>query len=187
MRHLKSGNRLGVNSAHKRAMVRNLVTSLLEHGRITTTLARAKEMRGELDHMIGLGKRGDLHARRMALAVVKSKTAMANLFGELAERYKDRAGGYSRIIQAGFRRGDGAQLAIVQLVGAENDPFQEKKPARRGRGKAAGKSTGKRAAAGAKGKAVAEKVAEDVSKGEAAEAPKPKRTRTRKKKEDSEE
>ena len=188
MRHQKSGNRLGLNTAHKRAMVRNLVTSLLEHGQITTTLARAKEMRGELDHMIGLGKRGDLHARRQARSYVNSKAALANLFGELGERFKERAGGYSRIIQTGFRRGDGAQQAIIQLVGGENDPFAEKKakPAR-----SRGKAKPKAAARGArKGKTVAEQVAEEVSAapeaGEAGEAAKPKPKRARKKKADAE-
>jgi len=177
MRHMKSGNRLGVNSAHKRAMVRNLVTSLLEHGSITTTPARAKEIRGKVDHMIGLGKRGDLHARRQAKAFVLNKAALANLFGELAERFKERHGGYTRIIASGFRRGDGAPLALMQLVGGENDPFTDQaKPARGKRG------TGK----AAKGKTVAEEVAAEVSaKAETAEGEGAKPKRARKKKDES--
>lgn len=143
MRHLKSGNHLGVKPAHKRAMMRNMVTSILEHGRIATTVARAKEVRRPLDKMITLGKRGDLHARRRALRFIKSKEAMHNLFGDLAERYQDRAGGYTRIIKTGFRHGDGAPMALIQLVGAENDPFRtEAAPTRRrGKGKEAKEET----------------------------------------------
>jgi large subunit ribosomal protein L17 len=105
--------------------MRNLVTSVLEHGRIQTTLAKAKELRKPLDHMITLGKRGDLHARRQALSFVKSKAAMANLFGDLATRYAERPGGYSRILTLGPRRGDAANMALVMLVGSEGDPFVE--------------------------------------------------------------
>jgi len=153
MRHLKSGRALGVKPAHRRAMMRNMVTSLLEHGRIRTTVTRAKELRKPLDEMITLGKQGDLNARRNALRFVKSKAAMALLFGELAERYKDRAGGYSRILRVGPRRGDGAELAIIMLVGDENDPFAEEKKGRRRRA--------------AKPKAVLDEVAADVQAGDA--------------------
>ncbi|MDH4246244.1 MAG: 50S ribosomal protein L17 [Deltaproteobacteria bacterium] len=125
MRHLRAGKTLGVKPAHRRARLRNLVTSLLEHGKIRTTVLRAKEMRTPLDQMITLGKQGDLSARRKALTFVKSKLAMANLFGELAERYKDRQGGYSRIMRMDRRRGDGAEMALVMLVGSETDPFIE--------------------------------------------------------------
>jgi large subunit ribosomal protein L17 len=132
MRHLNAGRTLGVKPAHRRAMLRNLVTSLLEQGRIRTTLARAKELRTPLDQMITLGKRGDLTARRRALTFVKSKAAMAGLFGELAERYKERPGGFSRILHTAPRRGDGAEMALVVLVGAEQDPFvEDSKPSRR--------------------------------------------------------
>jgi large subunit ribosomal protein L17 len=158
MRHLKSGRALGVKPAHRRAMMRNMVTSVLEHGRIKTTVARAKELRKPLDQMIGLGKQGDLAARREALRFVKSKAAMASLFGELAERYRERPGGYSRILRLGPRRGDGAELALVQLVGAESDPFADDKKPRRRRG-------------AKQPKAVLEQVAEDVR---AEDAPKPK-------------
>ena len=125
MRHLKSGRALGVKPAHRRALMRNLVTSVLEHGRIQTTLVKAKELRKPLDHMITLGKRGDLHARRQALSFVKSKEAMANLFGDLATRFAERAGGYSRILPLGPRRGDAANMAVLMLVGSEGDPFVE--------------------------------------------------------------
>lgn len=175
MRHQKSGKRLGVNSEHKRAMVRNLVTSLLEHGRITTTITRAKEIRGEVDHMIGLGKRGDLHARRQAMSYVKSKTAMANLFGDLAERFKERPGGYSRIMASGPRRGDGAAMAIMQLVGGADDPF--------GEGGKTAKAKSKRGGKSAKGKTVAEDVAAEVGAKDSAgegETAKPKAARKKK-------
>ena len=122
MRHLKAGNRLGVTTSHRRAMMRNMVTSILEHGQITCTLARAKEVRKPLEKMISWGKQGDLNARRQALRFVKSKEAMSQLFENLAERYKDRKGGYSRIIKLGKNRlGDNSEMAIVQLLGCDSD------------------------------------------------------------------
>ena len=122
MRHLKAGNRLGVTTSHRRAMMRNMVTSILEHGQITCTLARAKEVRKPLEKMISWGKQGDLNARRQALRFVKSKEAMSQLFENLAERYKDRQGGYSRIIKLGKNRlGDNSEMAIVQLLGCDFD------------------------------------------------------------------
>ena len=122
MRHLKTGNRLGMTTAHRRAVMRNMVTSILENGQITCTLARAKEVRKPLEKMISWGKRGDLHARRHALRFVKSKEAISILFGELADRYKDRQGGYSRIIKLGKTRlGDNSEMAIVQLLDSDKD------------------------------------------------------------------
>ena len=133
MRHLKAGRTLGVKPAHRRAMLRNIVTSLIEKERIRTTLARAKELRKPLDRMITLGKQGDLSARRQALRFIKSKEAMAKLFGDFAERYEKREGGFSRILQLGPRRGDGAEMALVILVGSPDDPFaDESKPKRPG-------------------------------------------------------
>ncbi|MBS1255075.1 MAG: 50S ribosomal protein L17 [Deltaproteobacteria bacterium] len=128
MRHLKAGNRLGVTTAHRLAMMRNMVTSIIENGQITCTLARAKEVRKPLEKMIGLGKRGTLHARRQALSYVKSKDAMGQLFGELAERYKDRQGGYCRIIKLGKNRlGDNSEMAILQLLGSVGDNLSDLK------------------------------------------------------------
>ena len=128
MRHLKAGNRLGVTTAHRRAMMRNMVTSILEIGQITCTLARAKEVRKPLEKMISWAKQGDLHARRQALRFVKSKEAMSQLFEELAERYKDRNGGYSRIIKLGKNRlGDNSEMAIIQLLGSEADQLSDLK------------------------------------------------------------
>ena len=130
MRHLKAGRKLGVSSSHRRAMMRNMVTSILENGEVTCTLARAKEARAPLEKMITFAKRGDLHARRQVLRFVKSKLAMENLFGEIAERYKERPGGYCRVIKLAKRRlGDASEMAIVQLVGSENDALSAlKKP-----------------------------------------------------------
>jgi len=128
MRHLKAGNRLGVTTAHRLAMMRNMVTSIIENGQITCTLARAKEVRKPLEKMIGLGKKGTLHSRRQALRFVKSKEAMVQLFGDLAERYKDRDGGYCRIIKLGKNRlGDNSEMAIIQLLGSEGDKLSELK------------------------------------------------------------
>ena len=128
MRHLKAGNRLGVTTAHRLAMMRNMVTSIIEKGQITCTLARAKEVRTPLEKMIGLGKRGTLHSRRQALRFVKSKEAMVQLFGNLAERYKDRNGGYCRIIKLGKNRlGDNSEMAIIQLLESEGDKLSELK------------------------------------------------------------
>ena len=128
MRHLKAGNRLGVTTAHRLAMMRNMVTSIIENGQIICTLARAKEVRKPLDKMIGLGKRGTLHSRRQALRFVKSKEAMTQLFGDLAERYKDRNGGYCRIIKLGKNRlGDNSEMAIIQLLGSDKDKLSELK------------------------------------------------------------
>ena len=128
MRHLKAGNRLGVTTAHRLAMMRNMVTSIIENGQITCTLARAKEVRKPLEKMIGLGKRGTLHSRRQALRFVKSKEAMVQLFDHLAERYKDRDGGYCRIIKLGKNRlGDNSEMAIIQLLGSERDKLSDLK------------------------------------------------------------
>ena len=103
MRHRKSGRKLNRTSSHRKAMMRNMVTSLLDHERIETTDAKAKELRGLADRMITLGKRGDLHARRQALSVIRSKSVTAKLFDELAERFRDRPGGYTRVIKLGNR------------------------------------------------------------------------------------
>ncbi len=119
MRHNKSGRRLGRNSSHRSAMMRNLVTSLLEHEKITTTDCRAKELRKVADQMITLGKRGDLHARRQALQVVRDSKVVAKLFDRLAPRYQDRPGGYTRIIKLSNRAGDNASQSIIELVEEE--------------------------------------------------------------------
>jgi large subunit ribosomal protein L17 len=128
MRHLKAGRRLARTTEHRKAMLRNLVTQLLEHEQVQTTQAKAKEARQWAEKMITLAKRGDLHARRQTLQVVRTKKAMAKLFGELKDRYQDRPGGYARIIPLGFRVGDGAPLTLLELVGRpEKLPKTKKK------------------------------------------------------------
>ena len=121
MRHRKSGKRLGRTSAHRKAMLRNMVTSLLEHERIVTTVTKAKEARKLADQMITLAKRGDLHARRQALAVIRSKKIVAKLFDQLRDEYMDRNGGYTRIIRTGNRSGDAASMAILELVNYQEE------------------------------------------------------------------
>lgn len=121
MRHRKAGNRLSRTTSHRQAMIRNMVTSLLEHERIVTTTPKAKEVRKVADRMITLAKRGDLHARRQALAVIRDRNVVAKLFSELKETYMDRNGGYTRIIRTGNRVGDAASMAILELVA-----YQEK-------------------------------------------------------------
>ena len=116
MRHRKSGRKLSRTSSHRKALMRNMVTSLLDHERIETTDAKAKELRGLADRMITLGKRGDLHARRQALSVIRSKAVTAKLFDELAERFRGRPGGYTRVIKLGNRVGDAAPVSIIELV-----------------------------------------------------------------------
>ncbi len=116
MRHLKAGRKLNRTSAHRKALMRNLATELLARERIQTTTAKAKALRPVAERLITLGKRGTLHARRQALRVVKTKAAMANLFGTLAERYATRSGGYTRIVRIGPRRGDNAEMAVIELV-----------------------------------------------------------------------
>jgi large subunit ribosomal protein L17 len=116
MRHLKAGRRLSRTTEHRLAMLRNLITSLLDVERVETTQAKAKEARQWAEKVITLAKRGDLHARRLTQAVVRSKKVVGKLFGELKERYQDRPGGYTRIIPLGVRLGDGAPMSILELV-----------------------------------------------------------------------
>ena len=116
MRHNKARQKLGMRTSQREAMLRNMVTSLLEHESITTTDARAKALRSIADKMITLGKRGDLHARRQALRVIRSKKVAQLLFDDIAPRYANRDGGYVRIIKKGFRAGDMAAISVVELV-----------------------------------------------------------------------
>lgn len=126
MRHRKARNKLGMSTAHRQATLRNMVTSLLEHERIVTTDARAKALRGIADHMITLGKRGDLHARRQALAVIRSKEVTQSLFEDIAPRYANRQGGYVRIIKKGLRAGDRAPVSIIELVERKPEASKDK-------------------------------------------------------------
>ena len=116
MRHGIAGRKLSVTSAHRVAMFRNMSTSLLKHEQITTTLPKAKELRPYVERIITLGKRGDLHARRQALAQIRDEKVVTKLFTEIADRYKARQGGYCRVLKAGVRYGDAATMAVIELV-----------------------------------------------------------------------
>jgi len=121
MRHLKTGRKLGRTTAHRKALFRNMVTALIRRERIRTTLAKAKELRSHVEKTITLGKKGTLHAKRLARKVVVEKEAFSKLFGLLSERYAKRSGGYTRIIKIGNRRGDDAPMAFIELVDREGE------------------------------------------------------------------
>ena len=116
MRHLKKGRSLHRKSSHRKALLCNLAVSILTNGRVQTTEAKAKEVRGLVDRIITWGKRGDLHARRLAARQVRSRTIVKKIFDELAPRYRDRPGGYTRIMKMGFRHGDNAPVVLMELV-----------------------------------------------------------------------
>jgi large subunit ribosomal protein L17 len=132
MRHGVAGRKLGVTASHRFAMFRNLAHALIKHEQITTTLPKAKELRPVAEKLITLGKRGGLHARRQAYAQLRDDVIVAKLFDTLADRYKSRAGGYCRVLKAGIRHGDAADMAIIELVdrdpsakGQDSGPKQE--------------------------------------------------------------
>ncbi|MEI6609678.1 MAG: 50S ribosomal protein L17 [Deltaproteobacteria bacterium] len=130
MYHGKAGKKLGRTSSHKEAMFRNMVTSVIKYESIRTTDTKAKELRKLAERMITLGKRGDLHARRQALAIVRDKTLVSKLFGELTERYRNREGGYTRIVKMGFRFGDNAPVSILEYIPEEKKKEKEKTKAK---------------------------------------------------------
>lgn len=119
MRHRKAGYKLGRNTSHRRAMLRNLVTSVILEDRVETTVTKAKAARPHVEKMITLGKRGDLSARRQALAYLMTREAVSRLFETVAPRYGDREGGYLRIVRSGFQKGDGAEKAFIEMLGVE--------------------------------------------------------------------
>ena len=121
MRHRMAGRKLNKTGTHRKSMFANMTTSLLKHEQIKTTLPKAKELRRFVDKIITLGKRGTLHARRQAAAVVRDEDVLRKLFDGLAERYKYRSGGYTRVMHAGYRYGDDAPLAIIELVDRDPD------------------------------------------------------------------
>ncbi len=127
MRHKKDGRQLGRNTGHRRALFRSLVTSLLDIERIETTEAKAKEISSIAEKMITLGKRDDLHARRQALAYIRTKEVVAKLFDDVAKRFNGRNGGYTRIIKTRNRLGDGAPMAMVELVVMKQEEIKEEK------------------------------------------------------------
>jgi large subunit ribosomal protein L17 len=148
MRHRIASRKLGRTSSHRMAMLRNMATSLLAHERIHTTDSKAKELRKIAEQMISLGKRGDLHSRRQAGAVLRTSQVTRKLFSELADRYREVSGGYTRIVKVGPRRGDGAMTSLIELVKPEKGAAggrkrgTKKAPARRRESRAArGKKT----------------------------------------------
>lgn len=129
MRHRKAGFKLGRNTSHRRATLRNLVTSIILEDRVETTVVKAKAARPHVERLITLGKRGDLHARRQALAYLQTRDAVTRLFDTVAPRYGDRNGGYLRIIRSGYQKGDGAETAFIEMLGVEK-LLQEKREKR---------------------------------------------------------
>ena len=121
MRHRLSGRKLNRTSSHRKALFANMAAALLKHEQITTTLPKAKELRPVVEKLITLGKKGDLSARRRAMAVLRDETITGKLFSTIAPRYSDRAGGYTRVLRAGFRHGDMAPLAVIELVDRDPD------------------------------------------------------------------
>ena len=157
MRHGVAGVKLGRTTAHRRALFRNLVTALLEHEVVRTTDAKAKELRRWGDRMITLGKQGTLHARRRAASLIQRRSVVKKLFDEIAPRFANRAGGYTRVVKLGLRHGDAAALSVVELVeraGAQSAKVAPKKPQRRrapakpAKGKEPAQPRRRRAAAG---------------------------------------
>jgi large subunit ribosomal protein L17 len=131
MRHLNQGRKLSRTSAHRKALFRNLVLALVKHERIKTTDAKAKELRRYADRMVTLGKRGDLAARRLAFAFMQSRDAVKRLFDDIAPRFKERNGGYTRVVKFGFRRGDAARLSIVEFSD-HSEQVTSRKPRKKG-------------------------------------------------------
>ncbi len=121
MRHARSGRKLNRTASHRKAMFANMAVALIKHEQIKTTLPKAKDLRRVVDRLITLGKRGDLHARRQALSTLRDTTIAAKLFDDLGPRYKERQGGYTRVIKAGFRYGDMAPMALIELVDRDTD------------------------------------------------------------------
>ena len=121
MRHRKVGRRFSRDSGHRQAMFSNMAASLIQHEQIVTTLAKAKDLRRVMDKYITLAKKGDLHSRRIAISRLRNEDMVKKLFDTLAERYKDRNGGYTRVLRAGFRYGDSAPRAVIELVDRDPD------------------------------------------------------------------
>jgi large subunit ribosomal protein L17 len=131
MRHNRDEKRFDRPVGHLRCMLANMTNSLLFHGRIRTTLPKAKELRGFAEGMITLGKKGDMTARRQAMAFMRDKTVVTKLFEEISPKYKDRNGGYTRILHAGVRPGDSSQMALIELVEAGAEKEEKKSKAKK--------------------------------------------------------
>lgn len=162
MRHRKAGKELGRNPSHRRALLRNMVTSLFKYEQIETTDAKAKALRPVAEKMITLAKRGDLHARRQSLAYIEDKEVTHALFDELKDRYQDRQGGYVRIVKKGTRKGDGAAISVVQLLPLEEVKKSQKKKAKKAKGS-------KKVSAKTKKKPEVKKASSDKTEGATAE------------------
>jgi large subunit ribosomal protein L17 len=121
MRHRNAGRKLNRTASHRRALFASLATALIKHEQIVTTLPKAKDLRRVADRLITLAKRGDLHARRLAMSRIRDEAMVAKLFATLGPRYAERAGGYTRVMKAGFRHGDSAPLAVIELVDRDPD------------------------------------------------------------------
>lgn len=143
MRHRVHGRKLGRPTPHRKALLRNLCTSLFEHERITTTVQKAKEVRPVAEKLITLGKTGSLHARRQAARMLLKAAVVKKLFDTIAARYTDRNGGYTRIIKLGHREGDGADLAVIELLGSELSVKKAEKAAAKAEAEKAAKSKSK--------------------------------------------
>ena len=130
MRHNLAHRKLNRTTAHRKAMLANMAASLIEHEQIVTTLPKAKEMKPYMDKLITLAKKGDLHARRQAIARIRNKDAVAKLFEVMGERYAERNGGYTRVLKAGFRHGDNAPMAVIELVDRDEEARGAKDRAR---------------------------------------------------------
>jgi len=161
MRHRKAGLKLSRTSSHLNAMFRNLVTSLFKHDRIRTTDTKAKELRRWADHIVTLAKRGDLHARRQALAIVQEKAVVHKLFEKAAERYGNTAGGYTRLVKIGPRPGDAADMTLVELIGSEEETKTKKKAKKKATAKADSANKKAAPARASKAKATEEATGEE--------------------------
>ncbi len=125
MRHLKSGRKLGRTTSHRKALLSNIAAALIEHKSIVTTKAKAKEARSTVERLITFAKKGDLASRRQVLKTIRNKDLVKQLFDDIAPKYEDRSGGYTRVIKLGLRKGDNAPMAILEMVGYENIQSQK--------------------------------------------------------------
>jgi large subunit ribosomal protein L17 len=165
MRHRKAGAKLGRTTSHRKAMTRNMLTSLFEHEKIVTTEAKAKAVKPLAEKMITLAKRGDLHARRQAMSVLTSKSVTAKLFSDLKDRYMERSGGYTSVVKVGLRRGDCAPMAVLELIKPEEAVKAKKKVRKK---KTAKKKTDETTPKQTKKAANADRAAQETPKAEPA-------------------
>jgi large subunit ribosomal protein L17 len=168
MRHRRAGRKLGRTSSHRKALLRNLVTEFLDKERVITTVPKAKELRPFAEKIITLGKRETLHARRQALGIVRRRSVVQKVFETIAPRFADRNGGYTRIIRLGNRKGDAAEIAIIELLGSEYTPKAKGKSEKKG--KAKGEQKAKSSKAEQKGKGVKAERSKGEQKGKGTQA-----------------